>query len=273
MKTLCNGSLLDEPTIEELTALTAECFPRLEDAVTTITEYSESSCHVQNYTLEELLRSKHLLGPPKSFVKVRWIHVDYHRWGTFWGSSIRFLQWGSDPVLFEQSPIILMQERSEELDREANRSPWKEDELSGLSLSEEDISHNTNGTLSLGYKNIGRYHRQAPGSPEFIGLRNKPVWLKEERYQLLMQYLENNPTLFEALKDRNDNDLRYGCSYLSARKSILDKEEQKMNWSTAFQKIQMDEDVEFSGMWDDHIERLEFYREREMHLKVIDRQT
>lgn len=137
MKTLCSGSVLDEPTIEELAALTAECFPRLEDAVTTITEYSESSCHVQKYTLEEVLRSKHVLGPPHSFVKVRWIHVDYHKLGTFWGSSVRFLQWGSDPILFEQSPIILMQERSEELDRDANRSPLKEDELQGLSVSKE----------------------------------------------------------------------------------------------------------------------------------------
>lgn len=83
MKTLCSGSVMDEPTIEELAALTADCFHRLEDAVTAVTEYSESSCHVQKYTLEELLRSKHVLGLPNSFVKVRWIHVGYHKLGTF----------------------------------------------------------------------------------------------------------------------------------------------------------------------------------------------
>lgn len=149
MKTLCSGPAVDEPTIEELAALTADCFPRLEDAVTTVTEYSESSCHVQKYTLEEVLRSKHVLGLPNSFAKVRWIHVDYHKLGTFWGSSLRFLQWGSDPILFEQSPIILMQKRSEELDREANRSPLIEDELQGLSVSNEFLSRKADDILSL----------------------------------------------------------------------------------------------------------------------------
>lgn len=70
-------------------------------------------------------------------MKVRWIHVDYHKLGTFWGSSVRFLQWGSDPILFEQSPIVLLQQRSAELDAAAGRSPLEDEELQGLSLNKD----------------------------------------------------------------------------------------------------------------------------------------
>lgn len=83
-----------------------------------------------------------------------------------------------------------------------------------------------------------------------------------------MRCLENDHTLLEDLKDCDDNDLQYGLSYLSARKHILEDEQQKMNWSAAFKKLQSDEDVEFSGMWDDYVERLEFYRERELRLEA-----
>ena len=127
-----SNSRIDCPILDELAALTADCFPRIDDAIATITEYSETSCHVQRYHLEEVLSSRFLLGPPTEFIKVRWIHVDYHKLGTFWGSSFRFLQWGTDPVLFEQSPIILMQQRSAELDREARRDPLESEELQGL---------------------------------------------------------------------------------------------------------------------------------------------
>lgn len=78
--------------------------------------------------------------------------------------------------------------------------------------------------------------------------------------------------VLESLKGSNDNDIQYGLSYISARNSILEDEKQKINMPTAFKKLQMDEDVEFSGMWDDHVERLEFYRERELHLRANCRQ-
>lgn len=62
---------------------------------------------------------------------------------------------------------------------------------------------------------------------------------------------------------QNDNDLVYGWSYLQARNLLLEQDYNRMKWLPNFAKLLVDEHVEFSGMWDDHVERLEFYRERE----------
>ena len=126
--------IAQRPTFQELAVLTSECFPKLEDTAAIVTEFSESTCHVSRFTLEEILNSKILLDPPSFFAKVRWVHVDYHKLGTFWGSSVRFLQWGTDPVLFEKNPIILMQNRSDELDRLAGRPPLEDENIPGNTL-------------------------------------------------------------------------------------------------------------------------------------------
>ena len=51
--------------------------------------------------------------------------------GTFWGSDYRSSQWGTDPVLFEKSPISLLQERLAELDRKADRHSLGEEDIIG----------------------------------------------------------------------------------------------------------------------------------------------
>ncbi len=123
---------LEQPSIAELAALASECFPRIEDAPTIITEFSEETYRVSHFTLEEVLTSKHLLNPPEVGTKVRWIHVEYYKLGTFWGSDFRFLQWGTDPVLFEKSPIVLLQERLAELDKKAGRPILEEEDIVGM---------------------------------------------------------------------------------------------------------------------------------------------
>ena len=53
--------------------------------------------------------------------------MEYYKMGTFWGSDYRFSQWGTDPALFEKSPIVLLQDRLAELDREAGCPPLEEE--------------------------------------------------------------------------------------------------------------------------------------------------
>jgi hypothetical protein len=81
--------------------------------------------------LEEVLASEHILQPGDLVPRVRWIYVEYYKMGTFWGSDHRFSQWGTDPALFEKSPIVLLQERLAELDRRAGRPPLGEENLPG----------------------------------------------------------------------------------------------------------------------------------------------
>ena len=114
----------------------------------------------------------------------------------------------------------------------------------------------------LGYKHIGRYYRQLPGSPEYIGLRVKPAWLNEEKYTLLVKFLKENQDMANALRRERDNDLEYAEGFLAARKCLQQEDLDKMNWSSTFKDLLVSEKVEFTGMWDDHVERLEFYRER-----------
>lgn len=86
---------------------------------------------VGEYTLEEVLASEHILQPGDCIPRVRWIYVDYHKMGTFWGSEYRFAQWGTDPAIFEKSPIPLLQNRLAELDRKAGRPSLEHEDIPG----------------------------------------------------------------------------------------------------------------------------------------------
>ena len=107
-------------------SLAYQCFPPLNSARVIITEYSEGAVHTTEYTLEEVLTSKCILQPRDSTRRITWIHAEYYKLGTFWGSDSRFLQWGTDPTLFEKSPVQLLLKRLAELDREAGRPPPEE---------------------------------------------------------------------------------------------------------------------------------------------------
>lgn len=121
----------EEPTRDELSALAVECFPRIEESKVIITEYSGNVLRTSEYTLEEVLASDYILQPGDLEIRVRWIYVEYYKMGTFWGSGYRFSQWGTDPVLFEKSPISLLQDRLAELDRKAGRPPLEEEDIPG----------------------------------------------------------------------------------------------------------------------------------------------
>lgn len=110
-----------------------QCFPPMEDSKVIITEYSASALCRTEYTLEEVLASRCILQPRDSAKRIRWIHVEYYKLGTFWGSDARFSQWGTDPTIFEKSPVQLLLDRLRELDREVGRPPLEE--LEGESSS------------------------------------------------------------------------------------------------------------------------------------------
>jgi hypothetical protein len=110
-------------------ALTYECFPPLEESKVIITEYSVNTLRTSEYTLKEVLASDFILQPGDLVPRVRWIYVEYYKMGTFWGSDYRFAQWGTDPALFEKSPIPLLQDRLAELDRIAGRPPLEEENI------------------------------------------------------------------------------------------------------------------------------------------------
>jgi hypothetical protein len=126
---MASKSVLEEPTRDELSALTYECFPPIEESRVVITEYSANALHTLEYTLEEVLASNCILQPGDLVPRVRWIYVEYYRMGTFWGSDYRFSQWGTDPALFEKSPILLLENRLAELDRKAGRPPLEEEDI------------------------------------------------------------------------------------------------------------------------------------------------
>lgn len=122
----------DDLTHEELVELASHCFPSIRDVPVIITDYSKTKCRVSRYTLHEILESDYLLEPPISSEEVRWIFVEYYKLGTFWGSDVRFLQWGTDPAIFEGSPIPLLQERLSEMDKVTGRTPTQQDEPPGM---------------------------------------------------------------------------------------------------------------------------------------------
>jgi len=132
MRTVTSRAVLHEPTRDEISALTAECFPQIEESRVVIIEFSQKFLHVSQFTLEEVLSSEHILQPGDFVDRVRWIYVEYYKIGSFWGSDVRFAQWGTDPALFEKSPIILLQERLAELDRKAGRAPLEEENIPGM---------------------------------------------------------------------------------------------------------------------------------------------
>jgi len=131
-RSVASKAVLNEPTRNEIFALTSECFPRIEECRVTIIEYSRNSFRALEFTLEEVLSSEYILQPGDFVDRVRWIYVEYYKIGTFWGSDIRFSQWGTDPALFEKSPIVLLQERLAELDRKAGRAQLEEENIPGI---------------------------------------------------------------------------------------------------------------------------------------------
>jgi hypothetical protein len=131
-RSAASKAILNEPSRDEIFALTAECFPPIEECRVAIIEYSRTSFRASEFTLEEVLLSDHILQPGDFVDGVRWIYVEYYKIGSFWGSDVRFSQWGTDPALFEKSPIVLLQERLAELDRKAGRRPLEEENMSGI---------------------------------------------------------------------------------------------------------------------------------------------
>jgi hypothetical protein len=118
-----------------------------------------------------------------------------------------------------------------------------------------------NGT-SIGYKRVGRYYREVPGCPEYLGLRVNPsTWLKSEPYELLMEYLSSHPSLFKELQRSQHNDLQYGLAYINAVMSIRNAAYQARPGLRQVHQCAENEGVYAYGSWDDHIERIEFYRE------------
>ncbi|KAI9708775.1 MAG: hypothetical protein M1820_003730 [Bogoriella megaspora] len=235
-------STFEEPTRDELFALACECFPPIGESKVIINEYSVNALRTFEYTLEEVLASNCILQPGDLVSRVRWIYVEHYKMGTFWGSDYRFSQWGTDPALFEKSPILLLQDRLAELDQQAGRPP----------LEDEDIP---------GHKSIGDYYRQAPGCPEFLGLRvNSSTWLKAEPYDLLLSFLVLRPGVCKELQRNEYNDLQYGLSYINAVNDIRHSSYQAKPGLSELHRTAQRDGVHIHGSWDDNVERLEFYR-------------
>ena len=115
----------------------------------------------------------------------------------------------------------------------------------------------------IGYKKIGKYYRQLPGSPEYLGVRfDSLTWIREEKHKLLLSYLDENPQLRRDLEKRCDNDLAYGLSYIRARALLKAGDIRSTDFPDEAHQLVAKEEVSLPGHWDDHVERLEFYRER-----------
>jgi hypothetical protein len=132
---VASRSAFEDPRPDEIAALTRECFPPIEQSRVIITEFTRDALRTSTYSLGEVLASECILQPGDFVERVRWIYVEYHKMGTFWGSDYRFAQWGTDPALFEKSPILLLQDRMAELDRRAGRETLEEEDLPGESTS------------------------------------------------------------------------------------------------------------------------------------------
>jgi Mg2+ and Co2+ transporter CorA len=115
---------------------------------------------------------------------------------------------------------------------------------------------------SIGYKRIGKYYRELPGCPEFLGLRvDSSCWFKSEPYELLLEYLDSHPRVSKDLHKCQLNDLRYGLAYLSAVESVRKSAYQAKPGLHEVHQNAKAEGVYAYGSWDDHVERVEFYRE------------
>lgn len=116
--------------------------------------------------------------------------------------------------------------------------------------------------MVLGYKRIGKYYRQVPGCPEYLGLRvNSSAWLQSEPYQLLLDFLATRPRLSMALQRSKQNDLEYGLAYINAVRCIRKSAYQARPGLREIHHHADMEGVYAYGSWDDNVERLEFYRE------------
>ena len=112
------------------------------------------------------------------------------------------------------------------------------------------------------YKRIGKYYRQVPGCPEFLGLRiNSSAWLKTEPYQLFLDFLASRPGLCKELQRNRQNDLQYGLAYVEAVQCIRESAYHARPGLREVHRIAKLEDVYAYGTWDDNVERVEFYRE------------
>ena len=131
-RSAASKAILNEPTRDEIFALTAECFPPIEECRATIIEYSRTSFRASEFTLEEVLLSDHILQPGDFVDGVRWIYVEYYKIGSFWGSDVRFSQWGTEPALFKKSPIVLLQEHLAALNHKAGWLSLEEESMSGI---------------------------------------------------------------------------------------------------------------------------------------------
>jgi hypothetical protein len=260
---VASKALLEEPTRNELSALIYECFPPMEESRVIITEYSENALRTSEYTLEEVLASECILQPGDLVPRVRWIYVEYYKMGTFWGSDYRFSQWGTDPALFEKSPIVLLQDRLAELDRKAGRRPLEEEDIPGKQRKLNCyVSVLINIFIYIDHKRIGKYYRQTPGCPEYLGLRVKAsTWLKTEPYELLLNFLALRPGLCKELQRYQLTDLQYGLAYINAVQCIRNSAYDAKPGLLELHNIANMENVYLYGSWDDNVERLEFYRE------------
>jgi CorA-like Mg2+ transporter protein len=116
--------------------------------------------------------------------------------------------------------------------------------------------------MCVDHKRIGKYYRQTPGCPEYLGLRvNSSVWLKSEPYELLLDFLDLRPGLREELQRNKHNDLQYGLAYINAVQCIRNSAYDARPGLSELHRIAEMEDVYMYGSWDDNVERLEFYRE------------
>ena len=112
------------------------------------------------------------------------------------------------------------------------------------------------------YKRIGKYCRQAPGCPEFVGLRvNSSAWFNTEPYQLLLDFLALRPGLCKELRRNKQNDLQYGLAYINAVQCIKDSAYHARPGLRGVHRNASLEEVHAYGSWDDNVERVEFHRE------------
>jgi len=79
---------LNEPTRDEILALTSECFPGIDECRVVIIEFSRNSFRRSEFTLEEVLSSEHILQPGDVVDRVRWIFVEYYKIGCFWAPML-----------------------------------------------------------------------------------------------------------------------------------------------------------------------------------------
>jgi len=76
-----------------------------------------------------------------------------------------------------------------------------------------------------------------------------------------MEYLSSHPSLSKELQRTQQNDLHYGLAYINAVMSLRDVACKARPGLRQVHQCADNEDVYAYGSWDDHVERLEFYRE------------